>query len=57
VRCLLALCQARDPKGLYARAATGAIRGRPGVNVPYEPPEQPEVIVDTEGHTIDEAVD
>lgn len=57
VRCPLAVCQARDPKGLYARAATGAIRGLPGVDVPYEPPEHPEVIVDTDEQTLDKAVD
>jgi adenylylsulfate kinase len=57
VRCPLAVCQARDPKGLYARAATGAIRGLPGVDAPYEPPEHPEVVVDTDRHSVDETVD
>jgi adenylylsulfate kinase len=57
VRCPLAVCQARDPKGLYARAAGGAIRGLPGIDAPYEPPGHPEVVVDTDRHSVDEAVD
>ena len=39
----LAVCEARDPKGLYARARAGEIRGFTGVDDPYEPPEDPEL--------------
>jgi adenylylsulfate kinase len=39
----LADCEARDPKGLYARARRGEAPELPGVGVPYEPPEAPEV--------------
>lgn len=39
----LSECERRDPKGLYARARGGEIRGMTGVDDPYEPPEVPEV--------------
>jgi len=47
VRCPLEVCKQRDTKGIYARAATGEIRGVTGVDDPYEPPEDPDVMVDT----------
>ena len=48
VRCPLAVCQARDPKGIYRRGAEGAAQNVPGVSAPYEPPLLPEVVVDGE---------
>ena len=39
----LAVCEARDPKGLYARARAGEITGFTGVDDPYEPPERPDL--------------
>jgi bifunctional enzyme CysN/CysC len=44
----LAICEARDPKGLYARARAGAIRGFTGLDDPYEPPTQPELVLTPE---------
>ena len=38
VRCPLAVCQARDPKGIYRRGAEGTAQNVPGVSAPYEPP-------------------
>ena len=38
-------CAARDPKGLYARALRGEIKGMTGVDAPYEAPENPELSV------------
>jgi adenylylsulfate kinase len=46
VRTPLADCEARDPKGLYARARRGEASELPGVGVAYEPPLSPEVIAD-----------
>jgi bifunctional enzyme CysN/CysC len=40
-------CEARDPKGLYARARRGELRGLTGVDSPYEAPVAPEVRVST----------
>ena len=42
------VCARRDPKGLYARALKGEIRNFTGVSSPYEPPESPDVHLDTE---------
>jgi adenylylsulfate kinase len=55
VRCPVDVCRARDPKGLYRRTAAGMISNLPGVDVPYEAPERPEAVVDTELHTPEEA--
>ena len=38
-------CERRDPKGLYARARSGELKGLTGVDDPYEPPESPDVVV------------
>ncbi len=40
-------CAKRDPKGLYAKAQAGIIESFTGVTAPYEPPENPELLVDT----------
>ncbi len=43
----LAVCEARDPKGLYRRARRGEIPAFTGIDSPYEPPLQPELVLDT----------
>jgi sulfate adenylyltransferase len=48
------VCEARDTKGLYARARRGEIRGFTGVDDPYEPPERPEIVLDTVNHSAEE---
>lgn len=45
VDCPLDVCQARDPKGIYRRAHEGTVTSVPGVQTPYEAPENPEVVV------------
>jgi bifunctional enzyme CysN/CysC len=52
----LATCEARDPKGLYARARAGELENVTGVDDPYEPPSQPDLRV-TEDMTVAAAVD
>ena len=42
----LAVCEARDPKGLYKKARAGKIKGFTGIDDPYEPPEKPELVLD-----------
>jgi bifunctional enzyme CysN/CysC len=42
----LEVCQARDPKGLYAKAAAGELKGMTGIDAPYEAPVQPEMHLD-----------
>lgn len=51
----LDVCEGRDRKGLYAKARAGLIKGFTGVDDPYEPPPQPEVVIDTTDLTPDEA--
>jgi bifunctional enzyme CysN/CysC len=43
----LDVCEQRDPKGLYAKARAGELRGLTGVDDPYEAPERADVVVDT----------
>jgi bifunctional enzyme CysN/CysC len=50
-------CERRDPKGLYARAKAGELRGLTGVDAPYEPPETPDLVLDTTGANIDTLVE
>lgn len=57
IRADLALCEARDPKGLYARARRGEIRFYAGVDAPYESPVRPDLTIDTGKLDIAEAVD
>ena len=45
----IAVCQARDPKGLYRRAAAGALREMTGVDAGYEAPLHPEFVVPPDG--------
>ena len=45
----------RDPKGLYKKAMAGEIKGFTGVDDPYEAPEKPEIVIDTESVTPDAA--
>jgi bifunctional enzyme CysN/CysC len=49
-------CERRDPKGLYARARSGELTGLTGVDAPYEPPENPDLVLDTTGADIDQLV-
>ena len=49
-------CERRDPKGLYARARAGELRGLTGFDAPYEPPENADLVLDTAGADIDELV-
>jgi len=48
VRCPLEVCEERDPKGIYEKARAGEIENFTGISAPYEEPEDPEVVIDTE---------
>ena len=56
VDCPLEVCQQRDPKGLYARAARGEVSDIAGMHMPYEAPDNPEVHCSTHLQTIEECV-
>ncbi len=52
-RCSLAVCEQRDPKGLYKKARAGDIAEFTGVSAPYEEPLSPEITVDTDRETLE----
>jgi len=56
VRCPLAVCMQRDPKGLYAKAQRGELQHLTGLSDPYEEPAHPDVVVDTDSETPLESV-
>ena len=45
----LETCEARDPKGLYAKARAGLVEGFTGIDDPYEAPANPDIAIDTAG--------
>ena len=51
----LADAEARDPKGLYAKARAGEIKNFTGIDSPYETPETPELRIDTTAMSAEEA--
>jgi len=53
----LATAEARDVKGLYKKARAGALKNFTGIDSPYEPPEAPEIHVDTARLSVVEAAD
>lgn len=46
----------RDPKGLYKKALAGEIQNFTGISDPYEPPENPEIVVHTAEETVEESL-
>jgi bifunctional enzyme CysN/CysC len=52
----LEVCEARDPKQLYKKARAGEIRQFTGIDAPYEPPEDPEIVVHTDRQSVDESI-
>ena len=53
----LAICEARDPKGLYKRARSGEIRDFTGISAPYEAPDNPDLVIDTGENSVEVCVD
>ena len=49
-------CETRDVKGLYKRARAGEIKNYTGIDSPYEVPENPELIIDTDNQNLDVSV-
>jgi len=52
----LEVCEARDPKDLYKKARAGKIKEFTGIDAPYEPPEDPEIVVRTDKQTVGESI-
>jgi bifunctional enzyme CysN/CysC len=57
VDCPLEVCKERDTKGLYEKAEKGEIANFTGVTAPYEAPENPEVVVNTDEDDVEACVD
>ncbi|MBS4194940.1 adenylyl-sulfate kinase [Lederbergia citri] len=57
IKCSLLECENRDPKGLYKKARKGEIKNFTGIDQPYEEPQNPEIVIDTNELSIDESVE
>ncbi|MFA9455740.1 adenylyl-sulfate kinase [Halalkalibacter sp. APA_J-10(15)] len=57
VRCSLEACEQRDPKGLYKKARAGEIPSFTGISSPYEEPESPELIIDSDQLSVEESIE
>lgn len=57
VKCDLEVCKRRDPKGLYAKALAGEIKNFTGISSPYEEPQHPEIVVETDLRSTEEIVE
>ena len=55
-RCSLETCEQRDVKGMYKKARRGEISEFTGISSPYEEPENAEITVDTDEHSVEECV-
>jgi bifunctional enzyme CysN/CysC len=52
----LAICEQRDPKGLYVKARRGVLKNFTGIDSPYELPESPELRLDTVANTPEDCI-
>jgi len=57
VKCPIEVCRERDVKGLYKLVDEGKIKGFTGVDDPYEEPEHPELVVETNKETVEETIE
>ncbi|AFS79521.1 adenylyl-sulfate kinase CysC [Gottschalkia acidurici 9a] len=57
IKCSLETCEQRDPKNLYKKARNGEIKDFTGIDSPYEEPENPEIILETDVEDIDTCID
>ncbi len=56
IKCPIEVCRQRDVKGLYRLADEGKLKGFTGIDDPYEEPEHPELVIETDKETIEESV-
>jgi len=57
VECPIEKCEQRDPKGLYKKARAGEIPEFTGISSPYEAPENPELVLNTDQYSVEECVE
>lgn len=56
VRCPVEVCEQRDVKGLYKKARAGEIENFTGISAPYEEPETPDLVIDSDKMSLEESV-
>jgi adenylyl-sulfate kinase len=56
VKCPIEVCRQRDVKGLYKQVDEGKLKGFTGVDDPYEEPEHPDLVIETNKETVEESV-
>jgi len=56
VKCPIEICEKRDAKGYYAKVRSGEMDHFVGINIPYEEPDNPELILNTNKETVEESV-
>ena len=56
-RCGISACEQRDPKGLYKKARAGEIAEFTGISSPYEEPENPEIVIDTDRFSVEQCAE
>jgi adenylylsulfate kinase len=56
VDCPVDICEIRDPKGMYKKARDGVIKDFTGISAPYEPPENSEIHLRTDHHSVSQCV-
>jgi adenylylsulfate kinase len=57
VKCPLSECEKRDPKGIYKKARSGEIKEFTGISAPYEDPENPEMVLETDKANLEECIE
>jgi len=55
-RCPVEVCEQRDVKGLYKKARAGEIRDFTGISAPYDEPQHPDLVIDTDKQSLEESV-
>lgn len=55
VKCSLTECERRDVKGMYAKAKSGEIKNFTGIDHPFEEPENPDILVETDKQSVEES--
>ena len=57
IKASLKVCMQRDIKGLYAKASSGEIKNFTGLSAPYEVPDSPDLILETDNISIEKTID
>ena len=57
ISCPLEICEQRDVKGLYAKARKGEIKNFTGIDSPFEEPENPELVINTDRDTLEKSLE